>query len=174
MQGFPGAPVDPGGRPLASWGRRFAAILLDGLLVAVVLVPIGFAMGAFDFNFDFDTTTTDEFGRPATTRTGNPFPGLGFQSLGLAVGLAYYGLLNGSERGQTLGKMALGIRVRDADAGGPIGYGRGFGRYFIVYILSLPFFFAIPSLLDGLWPLWDKRRQALHDKPVNSIVVKAK
>ena len=28
------------------------------------------------------------------------------------------------------------------------------------------------TLLDGLWPLWDPNRQALHDKIVGSAVVR--
>jgi hypothetical protein len=28
------------------------------------------------------------------------------------------------------------------------------------------------DLVDGLWPLSDKRKQALHDKIVNSLVVR--
>ena len=31
---------------------------------------------------------------------------------------------------------------------------------------------AIGLLVDALWPLWDKGKQALHDKVVGSIVVK--
>jgi len=27
-------------------------------------------------------------------------------------------------------------------------------------------------LLDGLWPLWDKKRQTLHDKVVRTVVLR--
>jgi uncharacterized RDD family membrane protein YckC len=30
------------------------------------------------------------------------------------------------------------------------------------------------SLLDGLWPLWDDKRQALHDKVAKTQVVEGK
>lgn len=53
---------------------------------------------------------------------GGSVPGNGGAFLGgLALATAYYGLLNGGERGQTVGKMALGIQVRDALSGGQIG-----------------------------------------------------
>jgi hypothetical protein len=32
---------------------------------------------------------------------------------------------------------------------------------------------VIPAVLDYLWPLWDRRNQALHDKVVSSVVIKA-
>ena len=55
--------------------------------------------------------------------------------------------------------------VVDADTGAPIGAGRAIGRYF-ARILS-----GLPLLLGYLWPLWDDRQQAFHDKLVNSRVV---
>jgi uncharacterized RDD family membrane protein YckC len=40
------------------------------------------------------------------------------------------------------------------------------GAFSFVLVLSwLP-------LLDGLWPLWDKRNQALHDKVANTVVIR--
>ena len=38
---------------------------------------------------------------------------------------------------------------------------------------SDPFKF-VPAFIDGLWPLWDHRRQSWHDKAVRSIVVNAR
>ena len=35
-------------------------------------------------------------------------------------------------------------------------------------------FLVIPYVLDNLAPLWDKRRQAWHDKVAGSIVVDLK
>ena len=31
----------------------------------------------------------------------------------------------------------------------------------------------LPNLIDVLWPLWDSKRQALRDKAVGSIVIRA-
>ena len=30
----------------------------------------------------------------------------------------------------------------------------------------------LASMLDGLWPLWDPRKQAWHDKAAGSVVVR--
>jgi uncharacterized RDD family membrane protein YckC len=99
------------------------------------------------------------------SRRATPTPCGGF--IALAVGVGYYGWLEGSPSGQTLGKRAMGIRVYDLRVGGPIGTGRAIGRYF-VKIIS-----AIPCLLGYFWMLWDKERQCWHDKLVGSVVVPA-
>ena len=56
------------------------------------------------------------------------------------------------------------------DHGGSIGYGRSFGRYAITFLFAI---FILPVLLDYLWPLWDPKNQALHDKVAGSFVVRA-
>ena len=148
----PAGRVDPaaGEYGLAEWWQRVVAIIIDGILLVIVL-------SVFARVLDIDT---------------GGWINVRWQIISLIGGLLYYGFLNGSENGQTLGKMAIGIRVRDADTGGPIGTNRGFAREFVVWLLGLPF--GILALIDGLWPLWDERRQSWHDKAVNSIVVKAK
>ena len=89
----------------------------------------------------------------------------------ITVGQAlYFTILNGNERGQTYGKRALGIRVIDSQEGGPIGYGRSLARWAVPFVINLIFGFF--SLIDNLWPLWDARNQALHDKFADSVVVR--
>ena len=83
--------------------------------------------------------------------------------------MLYFGIMNGSKRGQTLGKMALNIVVRDARTGGPIGFWRGVGRYAITVVFYVVL--LVPYIIDNLSPLWDSRRQAWHDKVVHSVVV---
>ena len=71
-------------------------------------------------------------------------------------------------------QMALNIRVRDLDGGGPIGVPRGVVRELVALVPGfVPFVGFVWTLVDNLWPLWDPRRQALHDKAVNSVVVDA-
>lgn len=51
-----------------------------------------------------------------------------------------------------------------------LGYSRAFARAYLTLVLWARC--AVPGILDGLWPLWDSRRQALHDKVVRTIVVR--
>ena len=84
------------------------------------------------------------------------------------VGLLYYGFLHG-KWGQTLGKKLLGIRVVRAQDMGALSMSQAFGRAAIYWVLME---LCCLALIDVAWILWDPRRQALHDKAVQSVVVK--
>ena len=88
------------------------------------------------------------------------------------LGVVYFALLNGGAKGQTLGKMVWGVRVRDAATGGPLGPAKAAVRYLAPALLSIVTFGLI-WLPDGLWLFWDRRRQTLHDKVAGSVVVMA-
>ena len=93
----------------------------------------------------------------------------------------YNGLLDAGPRGQTIGKRVLRIRVVDDATGKPLDAQRGLTRA----VLPLAFGVAsilgdstftialLANLLDGLWPLWDPRKQTWHDKAAGSVVVRA-
>jgi uncharacterized RDD family membrane protein YckC len=85
----------------------------------------------------------------------------------LLIPILYHWLLVGA-RGQTLGKMALGIRVVRAADGGRVGYGRSLGRVACWWVLGI---LLVPLLLAYLWPLWDERNQTLYDKMVDTVVL---
>lgn len=142
-------------REYSSWGRRVAAYLIDGLLLAI---PIAIVFGIVLASGPDD----DDDGAWAVL-------GIAYL-LWLVLPFIYFTVMHGGERGQTYGKRWLGIRVVSDETGGRIGYGRAFGRYAITVVFG---FFLIPLLLDYLWPLWDTKNQALHDKVVGSIVVRA-
>jgi uncharacterized RDD family membrane protein YckC len=137
----------------SGWWRRAGALLVDSLLIAIVVgAAIGLALAVSAVN-----------------------NGAGGILLVLAILLAIAGPIfytifwTGKEPGQTVGKKALGIRVRHAEEDRAIGYGPSAGRYFITLAFSI---FYVPLLLDYLWPLWDKQNQSLHDKVASSIVVR--
>ncbi len=162
-----GAPpfLDPVlGLPLAPWWKRLCAILIDDVIVGfaiIVFVAITFAV----LGSSVRTGPVNALG----TRAVAPAAYLVVYLVAFAAQLVYYGALNGSARGQTVGKMALRIAVRDAQTGGPIGFWRALGRDAILFVFDIPF--AIPLIIDYLSPLWDRRRQAWHDKVVRSVVV---
>jgi uncharacterized RDD family membrane protein YckC len=85
--------------PRAGFWRRFAAALLDGIIVGIAFGILYAAL-----------------------------KGVGY-ALGILIGIAYFVYFEGGPTGQTLGKKALGIRVIDFATGGPIGHGRAFIRY---------------------------------------------
>ena len=164
-------PVAPWGAPLASWGKRVGAALIDGLVVGIPAVIIMLALGVGAFaSADFECTTVNG----VTNCTGGDTSF--FVAFALTQGVPYlvfaiYGtLMNGSERGQTVGKMVLKIQVRDEATGGPIGYGKAFLRWLVGAGLSL-LTCGIGGLVDALFPLWDNKRQTIHDKAVSSLVV---
>lgn len=173
-QPYPGAQWAPYGAPggaaskegLAGWGSRFLAKLIDLLIVAI---PGGLVFWAVAYKDLQDRIDAGDNGFTVTYggRT------LGGSVLYALIGYAYFAILNG--RGQTFGKMALGIKVVGADSGAPIGMGKGFVRHVVGFIASfLSCFGFIWMVLNALWPLWDNRQQALHDKIAGSLVVKAK
>ena len=139
---------------LASWGRRLAALLVDitvlGFAIAIALYASG--MKADDLRQRVEDGET-----------------LLIVVLFLIPEAIYYTWMIGS-RSQTVGKMALGIKVVDAESRAPIGYPRAFRRW--LSTAALRALFTIPTIVDHLWPLRDRRNQALHDKFARSVVVR--
>ena len=129
--------------PRAGFWRRFFGLLVDLIIILLIAVIVGSILG----------TTA---------------PGLGGNAVGVigyVIGPVYYTLMIGSSRGQSIGQMALGIRVIDLNTGGRIGYARAFIRWLVAIISGL-------ALLIGyLWMLWDKEKQCWHDKAANDVVV---
>jgi uncharacterized RDD family membrane protein YckC len=109
-----------GGMPVqatayAGFWRRFAAYIIDAILLSIVLVPLALVFR------DPDQQTT--ISSPLST----------------AIGWLYFALMESSGRQATLGKMALGIVVTDLE-GNRIGFGRATGRYFAKILSALILF----------------------------------
>ena len=136
--GPPARPMGGPSGPRAGFWRRCGALFVDFIVLSVV---DGVLIAAL---------------RPSIVT---------YYALAWAVAWAYYISLEGGRRGQTVGKMALGIRIIDFRAGGPIGYGRAFVRQ-LVKIFS-----GAAILLGYLWMLWDDERQTWHDKAARDVVV---
>ena len=149
---------------LAPWWKRFLALLIDSMALGTAAFIFLAIVGAVTRNSNASTTNNQPLG-PGQAVVGF-FVLFVLASIPFAL---YYGIMNGSSRGQTLGKMAMGIAVRDARTGGPIGFWRGVGRYAITVVFYAVF--VIPYIIDNLSPLWDGRRQAWHDHVVHSVVV---
>ena len=79
--------------------------------------------------------------------------------------MLYYVLLTGL-RGQTVGKMALGIRVVRSDGQVP-----GLG-YAVLREVVGKFVSVIALFLGFLWIAWDRERQGWHDMIAGTHVVR--
>lgn len=84
--------------------------------------------------------------------------------LGLAVAAVYYVLMESSKRRGTLGKIAVGIEVTDAD-GFTLDFGEALWRHMwrLVSIMTL----GIGFLMAG----WNEQGLALHDRMSGTRVV---
>jgi uncharacterized RDD family membrane protein YckC len=175
-----GGPVPPGGwqqpiarpesgwagRPLASWGTRLGAYLID---VLVLLIPLGLIFAVtFVSIVDSDTSTAGWIGASILWILASA-----------AVVLLYAPLLmmrQGERNGQTLGKQLVGIRVV-RDNGEPMGFGWAALREVLIKNLAVGIASSIipiiPWFLNFFWPLWDDQNRALHDMAASTHVVKA-
>jgi len=133
--------------------RRFGAQFLDGL------VTTGIAAGLL-----YLLVPSIRSGQMPDTSQANALTG---QIYGIFYGVRFgYFVILTAIGGQTLGKMALGIRVVNMDSEAP-GFGRALLRETLGRLLS--------NLFCGLgtfWMLWDGKQQTWHDKISGTIVEK--
>ena len=87
------------------------------------------------------------------------------------LGPSLYAWLMVGAWGQTLGKMAVGVKVVQSSDAGRVSYLRSLGRAASTWLLGVLF---LPILLAYLWPLWDRRNQTLYDKMAGTIVVRVR
>ena len=168
-------PVTEDGVPLATWGRRVGARVVDTLITT----PIGLLL-SLPVLLDVVRHLVDV----ARSQQGDPTPDLfaaydaqTLRSLAvvtlvtLLVGLVYE-MVFLLWKAATPGKLALGLRVRRVQPGEPLRAGV-VARRWIGYqaLAQVPSVGPVYALVDVLWPLWDPRRQALHDKLAGTVVV---
>ncbi len=156
---YPG-PVDCLGRPCAPWWKRALAYILDILLINIVgSVIVSVVLP----------------GKISTGNNGLPVFNTHLMEvyvLELVILLGYFALMDGSTRGQTVGKMALGIATRDAVTGGQAGAARALVRRAVFVVLFLAF--ILPGVLNALSPLWSKSWRAWHDSIGNTQVIRVR
>lgn len=141
--GMPGT----GMPPLAHWGLRVGAYLLDLLIIAGPMYALGF----------IDLATSDNPDEPGV-----------FFLIGMlyAIGMGFFQLYKEGKTGQSTGKKIVGISLhREAD-GATLGFGMAFVRK-LAHILD-----GIPCYIGWLWPLWDDKKQTFADKVCSTVVIK--
>ncbi len=154
---------------LASYGQRVGAYLIDQVIVLVLALATAGVMLLSAFGL------WELVDPPAG---GHDPPG-GFivmiiltYPLTFAVALSYRWLTHGKS-GKTLGKRAVGIRLVSESTGASVGLGPSAGRELVMLALNIVSC-GVGNLLDLLWPLWDEKRQTLHDKAISSRVIRTR
>ena len=187
VYGGPRVATTPDGVPLAGWWQRAGALLLDGILLGIVgaIVSLPWVRDAWHVYRDWfdDVLRASEDGSSASIDSGQlqrdlfkPVAIIG--AINLALGFVYnVGFLMWKQA--TPGKLLLGLRVRLRETPGAMPIGtvllRWLGQFGVGLLGLVPFVSSISwiySLLDYLWPLWDDKKQAIHDKIAGTNVVR--
>ena len=145
--------------PLASVLTRFGAVLLDGLLPTLIIIPaavtayVGFMIS----------------GGSAPSQT--TLSAIIFVAILTYVGFIAYSALMLSlwAYGLTPGTYLLGIRVVRVDTYTPVGFWRMALRQTIGQWAA-----AIVCYLGFIWVLFDANRQGWHDKIAKTLVVRTR
>ena len=148
-----GLSPDAGPVVYAPYPRRAAAWLIDVSLLSAALIGIGVGV-RYAFLSPHERSQS----------------GQGPEILLVPFMPLYGALCHRYRHGQTLGKRALGISVRDV-SGGPISLGQALGRAYLRSVLFV--FLYVPWILDSLWPLWQSDNRSLHDLAASTVVVRS-
>lgn len=179
-------PATPDGQRLAGWWQRVLATVVDFFIQLPLLLLA--ATPVVVSQWDELTAWVDDLSYAAENGTTDPpipalfdlttTAGLSFVLLMLAGSVLYSVVFLRWKQG-TPGKLALGLRVRRRDVPGPLPWGTIALRVGFVTGLSLlsnlpiaGILVTLVVLLDALWPLWDGKKQALHDKVAGTNVVR--
>ena len=175
----------PDGQPLAGLGARFVGRILDALLAVTLGLLAGFPLWVqawrrlvdyLDSIGALDPNNPQPIRDPLAlyTDSGIIGPIIG-GVLVMTIVRAVYTIGLVGWKGATLGKMAVGVRIRSWDRPGVPTYWQATQRWltgeFLAFVTGLVAT-GIYVLLDYLWPVWDSRKQALHDKWPKTVVVK--
>jgi uncharacterized RDD family membrane protein YckC len=136
----------------AGFWVRVAASLIDTVLVLCVTLPLLFAVYGWSY---LDAS-----------KTGSIAGGADFLLTWVAPAVAVVAFW--LYRQATPGKMALSMRVVDAETGNTLTLGQSIGRY-LGYFVSI-----IPFGLGLIWVAFDPRKQGWHDKLAGTVVIRAK
>jgi len=154
--------------PYATWGIRVGGYLIDAVIFLVVLIVLLVLLRH---------TSALEVHLMARRGAGRRRHISALPFVITAVLYVVYGtVLCGSARGQTVGMRAVGVRAVREGSFEVLGYGRAMARAVVEGVLRLiELFFVLLGviwLLDMLFPLWDPKRQTLHDKIAGSVVLR--
>jgi uncharacterized RDD family membrane protein YckC len=171
------------GVPLASWWWRVLAVLIDNMILTAIVTVITFpvwrslyATMVSYFNAMLDAQQAGLAPPPPLIATDliSGTAQLIVTSVTLGVGMLYHvGFLRW--KSATPGKLLCGLRVVPVDHGhdpGPLPW-NSIGIRAAVWVLpSISAFLSFITVIDVLFPLWNPKRQALHDIAAKTQVVR--
>jgi uncharacterized RDD family membrane protein YckC len=163
---YGGADPLAGMPPLADFGKRFIARLIDVLIIAIPLALISWAAGGFDMAGDGDSwdEITDQ------VNTGRQW----LWSLISLVAYVGYDTLLTKRNGQTVGKSIMKLRVAMLNDGRTPDTGAALLRAAVLWVPALLCCFCIWWLVILITVIADRPyRQGLHDKAAKTVVVSA-
>lgn len=174
---YGGDPTTPDGVRLAGWWQRVLARILDFFislpLIAIALVPL------ISSQWDSLEQWVDDLDYASTYGTEDPAapalfdfttgPGISLLLIFMIVPLLY-DIVFLLWKQATPGKMIVGLKVRLRERP-ELPAGNVFGRVGTTFLLNICW---LGALLDVLWPLWDEKKQALHDKAAATNVVRTR
>ncbi|MFF7206316.1 MULTISPECIES: RDD family protein [unclassified Streptomyces] len=169
--GGPGGPyggVDPlaGMPPLAEFGRRFLARVIDALIVFIPLFLLSLIFGGWGVDANGDTW--DDIA--GDLNTGRQW----LWSLISLVAYVGYDTLMVKRNGQTVGKKLMKLRVAMLNDGSVPDTGSSLLRAVVLWVPALVCCFCIWWLVIIITILTDKPyKQGLHDKAGKTVVVSA-
>lgn len=180
----PAAQGPVSGRLYASFGQRVGASLIDGVISALIGGVLGVIAIAIVAALLSSAETTPDSALVVLITSYVLLPVIAYV---VALAFLFWQLRRrGEKNGQTFGKQTVDIRIVRAD-GRPVNAGTVFMRHVLMGMLCWALLIAgvytvgsavvvvilliVPA--DLLWPLWDERRQALHDKLAHTFVVVA-
>jgi uncharacterized RDD family membrane protein YckC len=140
----------PAGSTAVAYGGfwiRLVAYIIDAILLSIASGIIGTIFGVNIFNPD-----------PAN------YSGMS-TGISILMGLLYFSLMESSERGATVGKMAMGLRVV-TDKGERLSFPNAIGRYFAKIISAI--ILCIGFIMIG----FTDRKRGLHDMIAGTLVIK--
>lgn len=155
----PTMPVSNRSPRMAGFLERFAALLIDGLIIFIASFPIQFGIG---FLTGIGNAAAGSDNVMATFNSAWGFGSL----IGIAIQFGYFGWFD-VNKGQTLGKQLMKIKVvRSADLK-YVTWGEAFLREILGRIAS-----GILFNLGYLWYFMSPKRQTWHDSIASTYVVK--
>lgn len=183
VYGAPGQATTPDGVPLSGWWWRVLAVIIDVVILSAVMVAIAYPWVsdvASSYGDWLDEAMSSSSGSVDTRQLQEDIarPVLIITAINIALGFVYnVGFLMWKQA--TPGKLVLGLRVRLRETPGPMPLGtvlmRWVGQYAVGILGLLPLAGSIGglySIVNYLWPLWDSKKQALHDKVAKTNVVR--